>query len=616
MNARLKKEIRPLLLPGGIAAIAALLFPIVQELTRPPFFNRGSFGGMPVEWLTGLFCLLLFTGCMAMAAMSFGVDLQHRTLALMLAQPAARFQLWLGKMLPLAGGFAAVGLAYGVGVWFACRLPEPDVGFVPRAMPGEVIVSMACLLGILCSGGFWTLVSRSIIGGMVLPLAAQVFLAGVIGYFVTDRTMDLAEEKQPVLSLALSIGAVLYCLLFAYLGWRKFARVEWREPSAGASAFALRPALLREGVVPSRPPSGPGHSLFQKELRLQKPVFLLALLFACCWFATLGLRQLRPAWQDQFEALLVVMLAVYLPLAWLLPGCISLGEEKVLGTWGWHLTLPISAVRQWAIKLAVALLVVLGLGIALPGFAWLAAQGFKIDGWLSGWPFLVVAGGATLLSFWSVTMSGTTIRAVLFSLLGAGVLLFGGVLMHQLGFETQMQGALGTWIMVQFQLSPQAGDLGEIESLGSVIGFVLLFGALLRQGYAHCRREPSRGVIIRSSLVLLASLFLPVWWSSDLANSSRSWSAPALTEHLRSSIMETPMARQVSASGESAVVSLEDLDRTGILDLQTRRWLRGASILVSTPIAPGPYHRNSILVAVVTFPNGKVFRLQCPYGMR
>jgi len=620
MNAPLKKEIRPLLLPCGVAVAAALLFPILQEVTHPPFFNRSHLGGMPVDWLTGSLCLLLFTGCMAMAAMSFGVDLQHRTLGLMLVQPAARFQLWLGKMLPLAGGFAAVGLAYGVGVWLACSLADPAVpavGFVTRAMPGDVIVAMTCLLGILCSGGFWTLVSRSIIGGMVLPLAAQAFLAAVIGYFATDKTMVVDEEQQAGLFLALGIGAVLYCLLFAYSGWRKFARLEWREASAGASAFALRSVRPREGVVPSRPPSGPSHSLFRKELHLQKPVFLLALLFASCWFAVLGLRPLRPAWRDEFEAILVVMLAVYLPLAWLLPGCISLGEEKVLGTWGWHLTLPISAVRQWAFKLAVALLVVLGLGIALPGFAWLAAQGFKIEGWLSGWPFLLVAGGATLLSFWSVTMFGTTIRAVLFSILGSGVLLFGGVLIHQLGFETCLQRAFGIWIMVQLQLSPDAVYLGEIEFMGSVIGFVLLSAVLLRQGYAHCRREPSRGVIIRSSLVLLASLFLPVWWSADFTNSLRAYSAPVLTGHLRSSITESPTGRKVSATGESAVISLEELDQTGMLDAATLRWLRGANVMVSASSVPSNANRvNSLLLAVVTFPNGKVFRVQCPYGVR
>jgi hypothetical protein len=615
MNARLKKEIRPLLLPGVSAAAAALLFPILQEVTRPRFLNRGFLGGVPVEWLTGLVCLLLFTGCMAMAAMSFGVDLQHRTLGLMLVQPAARFQLWLGKMLPLAGGFAAVGLAYGVGVWLACSLADPAVpavGFVTRAMPGDVIVAMACLLGILCSGGFWTLVSRSIIGGMVLPLAAQAFLAAVIGYFVTDRTMVVDEEQQAGLFLALGIGAVLYCLLFACLGWRKFACLEWREGSAGASAVVLRWVRPRDGVVPSRPSSGPDHSLFRKELRLQKPVFLLGLLFACCWFAALGLRPLRPAWRDEFEAILVVMLAVYLPLAWLLPGCICLGEEKVLGTWGWHLTLPISAVRQWAFKLAVALLVVLGLGIALPGFAWLAAQGFKIEGWLSGWPFLLVAGGATLLSFWSVTMLGTTIRAVLFSILGSGVLLFGGVLIHQLGFETCLQRAFGIWIMVQLQLSPDAVYFSEIELMGSVIGFVLLSAVLLRQGYAHCRREPSRGVIIRSSLVLLASLFLPVWWSADFTNSIRSHSALVLTHHLRSSIMETPIARQVSAMGGAAAVSLGELDRTGMLDAPTRRWLRGANIMISGSAPAGSHQRNSLLLARVTFPNGNVFQVQCP----
>ena len=39
----------------------------------------------------------------------------------------------------------------------------------------------------------------------------------------------------------------------------------------------------------------------------------------------------------------------------ILAGSLSLGEERTSGTHAWHMTLPVSALRQWLIKLFMAL---------------------------------------------------------------------------------------------------------------------------------------------------------------------------------------------------------------------------------------------------------------------
>ena len=237
----------------------------------------------------------------------------------------------------------------------------------------HLLVFVPLLAGVMCSSAFWTLQSRSIIGGMVLPLAMQGLLAGVITYFASGTSLVLPEEPGPRLFLALGAGAFVYCVLSTYLGWWKFSRLEWREGFIGESVIAALPALRVKKSQPAAP-CGPWASLLRKELRLHRPVFSLAALFVVCWLAALGLKALRPAWEVQFEGVFGVILVIYLPLAWLLSGCISLGEEKQLGAWGWHLTLPVSGARQWAIKISFALLIALVLGILMPALAWLAAK--------------------------------------------------------------------------------------------------------------------------------------------------------------------------------------------------------------------------------------------------
>jgi len=620
MTPGLKKEIRPLLLPWGVALVAALLLPILP--THRNTLHQAFLRSLPAEWFETMAWLAVFVGCMALAAMSFGVELHHRTVGLILVQPVERIRLWWAKMLPLGGAFISVGLAYIVGLCLA----DANGGTTPHVVAyrgtsnygvqGDSFVALALLLGILCSSAFWTLLSRSIIGGMVLPVAAQALLAGIITYLMTDRTMDVAEEQEPGLFLALAIGAVVYCLAFAYLGWWKFARLEWREASAGGTLVAALEGRRPRGNDSSRRrlqgrTSGPWRSLLRKEFRLQRAVFLLAALFVVCWFAALGLRWLRPAWHDYFEGILGVMLAVYLPLVWLLAGCISLGEEKNLGTWGWHLTLPFSVARQWAAKVFVAVLVVLGLGLLLPGLAALIAYGFKVDRpdrWVTeASPVLLVAGYTTMLSFWAVTMLGTAIRAVLFTLVGAGTLFFGSLFLLGIGAETHIQIGLCTWIMVTYQFNPHHFASNDPNIMGAVVGTSILLVLLLRQSYVHCRREPSRAVIFKCSLVLMVSLFLPLWWGADLTNSFQSLRSSPPVQHLLAAVRQLPAVTRGDVPSEPMQVTVEQLAQTGMLDAETARWLRNARIHIVRPVFANSTRKQPFIQVGVTFRKGQYF---------
>ena len=605
MTARTKKEFRVLLTPWSVATLAAFSLPAIATLAgRMP---RQYVGGL-VETLAGV---CTFMACLAMAALSFGSEFHHRTFGLMLVQPVRRSRIWWAKMLPLIGAYVSVGIAFVAGQY----LSDAAWGSSLESWNGSSFLGFVALLaGVMCSGAFWTLLSRSIIGGMVLPLAIQVLLAGVITWFVSGTSTVPPEELESRLLPALGAGALVYCALFMHLGWRKFSRVEWREGYTGESVIAGFPALRVKESQPAKLCSS-WASLLRKELRLHRPVFLLAVLFTVCWLAALGLRALRPAWEARFDVAFLVILVIYLPFVWLLSGCISLGEEKRLGTWGWHLTLPVSGARQWAVKISFALLTALTLGILLPALVWPAARapiyGFSIV-WYDVPPALLalpVAVFATLLSFWSVTMFSTVVRAVLFTFLGAGILLSGSAMALLIGRETFLFQGVWKWLIVEFQLSPYHYFSDRIIAAGWLIGLTLLLVSLLRQSYVHCRREPSGRIILKCSLVLVISLLLPLWMSADISRSSSSFWSPeiqSLTDNLEEAIAELPASVKEDAFEEYRPVSIEELDGTGILSPETRRWLRGSYVRIYVHHVASAPGRTYVWVEV-TFPNGRNF---------
>jgi hypothetical protein len=620
MTAIAKKEFRVLQLPWSVAILAAFSIPIVKPLAG--WMTRPYARGFPLELLVGV-CLLL--ACLAMAAQSFGVEYHHRTFGLMLVQPVTRCRIWWAKMLPLIGAFISVGLAFIAGQYLA----QAVWGRSFESWDGRSLLGAAALLaGVMCSAAFWTLLSRSVIGGMVLPLAVQVLFAAIILTLVSGTSTVPPKELKSSLFPALGAGAVIYCVLFAYLGWRKFSRLQWREGYTGESGIASIPARRAKESQPAAPGSL-WTSLLRKELRLHRPLFFLAALFLVCWLAALGLRALLPAWQVHFRGVFVGIMVIYLPLAWLLSGCISLGEEKQLGTWGWHMTLPVSARRQWAVKFSFAFLVALILGFLLPALAWPSAGIYNIlkPYWWWGQDShvllaLLAAVCCPVLSYWAVTMFGTVVRAVLFTFLGAVVLLIGGGMMERIGLEPRLFPGFFSWLIVKFQLTLNYNTLNYLDyyEVGSFIGLSLLLGLLLRQSYVHCRREPSRKVIAGCSMILVIALFLPIWLNSDI-NHSAGQAMWSLDRNLGEAVSKLPQSVKenvvelmdgkvsfINATKKAKPVSIEEIDRTGVLLPETRRWLRGATIKMLRPRWADNYDQMRSYVAIfVTFPDGRNF---------
>src|SRR5271169_5130273 len=78
---RLFKEARPLILPW-CAVTAAALLPLVKRH----------------EFTTSISLIGFWAGIPLLAALPLGIEFQHRTLSILLAQPVGRMEIWREKL--------------------------------------------------------------------------------------------------------------------------------------------------------------------------------------------------------------------------------------------------------------------------------------------------------------------------------------------------------------------------------------------------------------------------------------------------------------------------------------------------------------------------------------
>lgn len=372
---------------------------------------------------------VLGLGAAFLAALSFGNEFQSRTLPMLLSQPCSRLRLWGEKMLMLTCFLLPLLLAYPV--W--------------REIGGNddwsLLADFSLLFALACSTGYWTLFARSTLGGMAFSLAA----VGVLMLSVTFGTGKLWQHQPELVSamtpVVMALTACGYALFSLLLGWSKFSRLELSSTDSsesGMSATAHRDAPAAS-LLRSRTGS-PLRNLLRKELRLQRPLLAIALLFTLFWLAMAGLAVLVPLQRQGIEMLLEVVVAFYLTLSLVLAGCLPLGEERALGIHPSNLTLPVAARTQWGMKLGVALVVGGLAGIALPaGLAAVTRQAVAspLPGYLTAWSSLLgnerpaysgrLAGDLwlgiaalellVLLGFWSATMVNRVAWSALLTLL-------------------------------------------------------------------------------------------------------------------------------------------------------------------------------------------------------
>jgi hypothetical protein len=231
-----------------------------------------------------------------------------------------------------------------------------------------------------------------------------------------------------------------------------------------------------------------------------------------------------------------------------LAGILSLGEEKRSRTHAWHMTLPISARRQWFIKLLMALFAGLACAVLFPALTMIAG------GSIYGSPLMYVHVGvlqADLIvipilifaCFWCACVANGTVRSVTWVFPVTAAIFFassGGVWLGQELARTT--GTLKDFVVSSFHLSPLA--------LAAIIEFLWVLRCLL----------PVAAVTILWSFSAYAGLVSSRWEPFE----------------------ETRQALDKFHPGTAKIeLSGENLAKGSALTTPTRRWLKGSRITVA-----------------------------------
>lgn len=290
-------------------------------------------------------------GCAVMAGSSFGIELRHRTLSLLLSQPIPRRVVWREKMLVLGTAMALSTAA----LWLCLAL------FYRQALDSGAPVVLALIpLCTFCGAPFFTLLLQHEIAGTVLSAAlpgALLSVNALVNWWLFGDDATGERSAGPLL--------LLYCALVYWRGYAKFKTLQVVEATPRELGLPtwLETALARPLAKVSARLTGPFANLLKKELRLQQISFLCAGTFLLVALTGACLYKIRPG---VAQGIIGVDFAVYLLILPLLAGAISVAEEAGWGVADWHLTLPPSARQQWSAKMLVTLSISFVLGVLLP----------------------------------------------------------------------------------------------------------------------------------------------------------------------------------------------------------------------------------------------------------
>jgi len=613
MGRRLLKEFRCLLIPGLLAMGAAVPMAIRLGFDQATLDVIEPLGlRLLLEIAPSLFYILLAIA----ASLSYGVEFQYRTLPVLLSQPLSRFTMWREKIFVLGMVVILAALTYTLATPFFHLLGQPWLGS-PR-QPLNLFTRSALLggtfsLATVCSAGFWTLLARSTIGGMALSAASQCILLLAVTDVIERVYGPGIPFHDPHNITAVVCAGVIYAAVFQWLGWRRFARLELRfgmtgEVSALPESFAGVKLDLNWLRCRS---TGAAFNLVRKEVRLNKPVFLVAAVFSICWLLAVALLLLFPRGRSSFAMILNIMTAIHVPVVFLLAGCASLGEEKSLGLNAWQLTLPIAPARQWLLKLSVGAVIALVLGVLLPWLlSWATALKAEVGLYAlaheRGEGMEIVWVGASLIllvSFWASTMLNNTLAAGLLTVIAFPALACSAVLAHSwaAAISGLMESCL-SWLIAHFQLSP------HYFLSGAWLGGAYFFGLplsclLLAQSFAQFRRLQAQGWrSLCNASILAAITFLLFLFQAAFSNAAISISNGVQFE-LQAAVLALPPSELPPVGTAARSIDLKELEATGRLSYLGKTWLRNSSVSVAT--SPPPRRGRSIYLIFITFPNGR-----------
>ncbi len=584
MNAktmRILKEARSLFWPWCAVIIAGVL-PLLKQ-SHSARMVGGSVWGV-LHLIEPISFLGFFVGIPVLATLSLGNEFQHRTLQLLLSQPVGRMEIWGEKMSVTIVAVLSAALVFCYG-WQSALQQDPELW----------VAAGAFIIAMTTSATFWTLFARSTMGGLALNGVNSVI----------PLVCHLRPDWIPETMIARSVAAfalLSYAGVMLWLGRRTLTRFQVTGGPAGDDLLMAGPDMMPAalaGWLRCRPTS-PFLNLIRKELRLLRPVWLISLLAVPVWicFPVLGFTV------ERGSAAAVLMVIAFTPLIAVLAGTMSLGEERTSGTHSWHLTLPVSARRQWLIKLVTAMFTGLVCAVVLP-VSMLIAEGF-----IFGSPLMSVnlgAGMAWLLavlllsfaSFWCACAVKGTVSAALWVFPAMIALLLAG------RFGDWVASGVMDFVVSRFDLfanfrftnavsNIHLFDTGAPPMLFVVLLFVpmLVFAAIQSGRLFRKQLQDNPLFVVRRLLPLaiiafLCGFSLVAFYAFVDHGKQQMWT---LFRETHEAIEKLQPGTAKLDAAHPLQLTVEDLAKAAPLSERTRRWLRDSSITVA-PDKPHPVGR-------------------------
>jgi hypothetical protein len=409
MSPLLKKELR-LLLPAWLATMALALAPAAL-LPWPDSIYDWEQHMAPMRY-----CFLL--GLVFLAIAPFGLECNCKTLSLSLVQPVSRATLWRTKGLTfLAGGVLAL-LAFSAVVWTRALLAAQAPGVQSAevlAMARPWLWETLLLAVTILSTGLWTtLLLRQMAGAFCITLLLPLALFGLFG------------DLWPV--------PALYAITSVFLARWLFLRAQDTAWAGGNLTLGMGGGGLFAGR--RTPGFNPLPALLQKEFQLQR-VTLLSM--AGLFILNLAVIAFRNMTADSTHVQSLRSSLEFFGFIWLVmplfAGCLSITEERKLGTLSEQFCLPVARWLQFVLKLLVTVLIGMLLTAALSlSLDWFSARLFHkgpASLFLQNPENLLIAIGILCLSaFYASTLTRNILQSLLVSILVAAPFLAGWWLMY------------------------------------------------------------------------------------------------------------------------------------------------------------------------------------------
>jgi polyhydroxybutyrate depolymerase len=437
-STRMMKEARALFWPWCAVMVAGAL-PLVLPQSRPILLDLN---------IREISSIAVGFGILLLATLPLSNEFQHRTLSLLLSQPVSRLEIWGEKMSVTLVAVLSVAMVF----CFAVRSEfQQD--------PKRWVFAGAFLVTATTPATFGNLFARSAVGGLLMNLWPPYFviIAGVNWEWILGPHPSPARSITALWTVA--FAALCYAGVMLWLGGRKLARFQVTGGMAGDDLLMAGPSVMPEALADwfRCRPTGAVLNLIRKEFHLLRPVWLITLLslvYLTCltmFRFKFFLESAAPS-PEGVQLALFTPVILFTPLIAILAGSLSLWEERSSGTQSWYMTLPVSARRQWLIKLLMAILTGIVCAVLLPVLV------MVVLGLISGSPFmfvdqamggLLIFGGTifglpvmlvghaipgllltalvlTCASFWCACAANGTVSAALWFVPAMGAVLYAG----------------------------------------------------------------------------------------------------------------------------------------------------------------------------------------------